>query len=149
MPQQPCTVTTNSQGDWCTDNCYLYVKIQQTKTGHQCSPRKFWQNSKHDCHLEGKWPIGIHYRWPCLSDFLCMLGGSSDLCRLCQFLWDSAEQTTLSRDMRLDSGRQWVSSGVHVCVSSSKQKERVISGTQALELVSLLHLWSISTHFMK
>ena len=83
--------------------------------------RKFWQNSKHDFHLEGNWPIGVHLRWPCLSDFLCMVGGSSDLCRLCQFLWDSAEQTTLSRNMRPDSGRRFPL--VYVCVSSSKQKE--------------------------
>ena len=109
--------------------------------------RKFWQNSKHDCHLEGKWPIGIHFRWPCLSDFLCMLGSSSDLCRLCQFLWDSAEQTTLSRNMRPDSGRQFPL--VYICVLVHQNRKRVIWGTQALELVSLLHLWSISTHFMK
>ena len=32
-------MTTNSQGDWRTVHCYLHVKILQTKTGHQCSPR--------------------------------------------------------------------------------------------------------------
>ena len=36
--------------------------------------RKIWQNSKHDSHLEGSWPIGVHFRWPCLSDLLCMVG---------------------------------------------------------------------------
>ena len=109
--------------------------------------RKIWQNSKHDCHLEGSWPIGVHFRWPCLSDFLCMVGGSRDLCRLCPFLWDSAEQTVLSRNMRPDSGRQFLL--VYMCVLVHQNRKRVISGTQALKLVSLLHLWSISTHFMK
>ena len=78
--------------------------------------REIWQNSKHDFHLEGSWPIRVHFRWPCLSDFLCMVGGSSDLCRLCQFLWDSSGQTTTGQ-------WQMVYSGVHVCVSSSKEKE--------------------------
>ena len=86
------------------------------------SSENFWQNSKHDCHLEGKWPIGIHFRWPCLSDFLCMLGGSSDLCRLCQLLWDWAEQTTLSRDMRPDSGRQFPL--VYMCVLVHQNRKR-------------------------
>ena len=80
-------------------------------------------------------------------DLLCMLGGSSDLCRLCQFLWDSAEQTTLSRKKLPDSGRRFPL--VYMCVLVHQNRKRVIWGTQALELVSLLHLWSISTHFMK
>ena len=109
--------------------------------------REIWQNSKHDFHLEGSWPIGVHLRWPCLSDFLSMVGGSSDLCHLCQFRWDSAEQTTLSRNIRLDSGRRFPL--VYMCVLVHQNRKRVISGTQALELVSLLHLWSISTHFTK
>ena len=37
------------------------------------------QNSKHDSILN-RWPIRVHFRWPCLSDLLCMVGGSSDLC---------------------------------------------------------------------
>ena len=107
--------------------------------------RRIWQNSPHDFHLEGSWSIGAHFRWPCLSDFLCMVGGSSDLCRLCQFLWDSTEHTTLSRNMRPDSGRRFPL--VYMCVLVNQNRKRVISGTQALEVVSLLHLWSMSTHF--
>ena len=106
--------------------------------------RKIWQNSKHDFHLEGSWPIGVHFWWPCLSDFMCMVGGSSDLCHLCQFLWDSTEETTLSWP---DSGRQFPL--VYMCVLVHQNRKRVISGTQSLELVGLLHLWSISTHSMK
>ena len=76
--------------------------------------RKICQNTKHDFHLEGSWTIGVHFRWPCLTDFLCMVGGSSDLCRLCQFLQDSAEQTTLSCNMRPDSGGRFPL--VYMCV---------------------------------
>ena len=112
----------------------------------QILPRNL-TNSKHDFHLGGSWLIGVHFRWPCLSDFLWRVGGSSDLCRLCQFLWDSAEQTTLSRSMRLDSGRRFPL--VYMCVLAHQNRKRDISGTQAIELVSLLHLWSISTHFRK
>ena len=82
-----------------------------------------------------------------VSEFLCMVGGNSDLCRLCQFLWDSAEPTTLSRNMRPDSSRRFPL--VYMGVLVHQNRKRVVSGTQALELVSLLHLWSISTHFMK
>ena len=78
--------------------------------------RKQWQNSKHDFHLEGSWPIGVHFRWPCPSDLLCMVDGSSDLCRLCKFLWDSAEHTTLSRNMRPDSGRWFPLVYMDMCV---------------------------------
>ena len=78
--------------------------------------------------LEGSWPIAIHFQWPCLSDFLCMVRGSSDLCRLCQFLWDSAEQTTLSRNMWLDSGRRFPL--VYICVLVYQNRKRVISGTR-------------------
>ena len=163
------TVTTNSQGDLCTVYCYLHVKIPQTETGHQCSPRngplleksyftlmyvftnltccdeptpgcadirpwhrnrqdsisvtmlrvrskffhKIRQNSKHDSHLESltnrsSFPVALSL---C---FLSMVGGSSDLCRLCQFLWDSAEQTALSRNRRPDNGRRFPL--VYMCV---------------------------------
>ena len=87
--------------------------------------REIWQNSKHDFHLEGSWPIGVHFRWPCLSDFLCMVGGSSDLCRLCPFLSDSADQTTLSRNMRPDSGRRFPL--VYMCVLVHQNRKRFIS----------------------
>ena len=39
--------------------------------------------------------------------FSCMVGGSSDSCHLCQFMWDSAEQTALSHNMRPKSGKQF------------------------------------------
>ena len=84
--------------------------------------RKFWQNSKHDCHFEGKWTIGIHFRWPCLSDFLCMLGGSSDLCRLLPVPVGFG-RANYAVTQHATGQWQTVSTGVHVCVSSSKQKE--------------------------
>ena len=41
---------------------------------------------------------------PFLYDFLCVVGGSSDSCRLCQFLKDYAEQITL----RQENGRRFL-----------------------------------------
>ena len=32
------TMSTNSLGDWRTIHCYLHTKIQQSETGHHCSP---------------------------------------------------------------------------------------------------------------
>ena len=82
--------------------------------------RKIWQNSKHDFHPEGNWPIGVHFRWPCLSGFLCMLGG--------RFMPSLSVPVGFGRanySVTQHATGQWqtVSSGVHVCVSSSKQKE--------------------------
>ena len=70
------------------------------------------------------WPIGVHFRWPCLSDFLCMVGGSSDLCRLCQLLWDSAEQTALSSKMQPDGGK-WFPL-VYMSLLVHRNRKRVI-----------------------
>ena len=79
---------------------------------------------------------------PCFS---YRVGSSSDSCRLCQFRWDSAEQTALPRSKWPESCRRFAL----VCVSWSNQKEmRVILRTRALESFSLLHLRSISTHLV-
>ena len=69
-----------------------------------------------------RWPTGGHFQRPYLSDFLCMVRGSSDLCRLCQFLWDSAEQTALSRNRRPGSGRRFPL--VYMCVCQFIKRER-------------------------
>ena len=163
------SVTTNSQGDWCTVHCYLHVKILQTETGHQCSPRnvplleksyftlkygftsltccdeptpgcadirpwhrnrqdsisvtmlrvrskffhKIRQNSKHHSHLES---LTNRNSFPVALSLWCLVygRGRSNSCRLCQFLWDSAEQTALSRNRRPDSGRRFPL--VYMCV---------------------------------
>ena len=110
--------------------------------------RRIWQNSKHDFHPEWNWPIGVHFRWPCLSDFLCVVGGSSDLCRLCQFPWDSAEQTTLSRNMRPDSGRRFPLVYMCVCVfikteiESSREPRRWNWSVYCICDLSRLILWN-------
>ena len=55
-------------------------------------------------HVCSSWPIRVHFRWPCLHISRVWQGGSSDSCRLCQFLWDSAEQTA-HKHVRPESGR--------------------------------------------
>ena len=97
------------------------------------------QNYKHDFHLEASWPIEVHFRWPCLYDFSCMVGGSSDSCCLCQFLKDSAVQTALSHNMRPESGRRFPL--VYMCFGSLS-KQRVTWGIKAVEFAFAIYLYT-------
>ena len=63
------------------------VSVTMLRVPSKCL-RQNRQNYQHDYHLDASWPIRVHFRWSCFSDFSCMVGGSSDSCCLCQFLRD-------------------------------------------------------------
>ena len=97
-------------------------------------------------HVSLRWPIRDHFRWSCLRISRVCLGGSSDSCRLCQFLWDSAEQT--AHATRATGKWQMVSSGVDMCLLVKTYRDSNASRLRipCIESVSLLHLRYISTH---
>ena len=97
-------LTSESLGHYQHDDVTSAKKILPTKNNKTANTPPCWFER----------PIRVHFRWPCLRISRVWQGGNRDICRLCQFLWDSAEQTAIAT--RATGRWQMVSSGVDMCL---------------------------------